>query len=63
MAIEAALVKKIGDAAKKLHTGRSRNDQVATDLRLWMRDQIDFLKAKITNLQNALVAQAARLYK
>jgi argininosuccinate lyase len=60
MAIEAALVKKIGEPAKKLHTGRSRNDQVATDLRLWMRDQIDILKAKITNLQNALVTQAAK---
>ena len=59
MAIETALVDKIGDAAKKLHTGRSRNDQVAADLRLWMRDQIDVLKTKITNLQNALVAQAA----
>ena len=59
MAIEAALIKKIGQAAKKLHTGRSRNDQVATDLRLWLRDQIDLLRAKITNLQNALVNQAA----
>ncbi|MGA2172539.1 MAG: argininosuccinate lyase [Sedimentisphaerales bacterium] len=59
MAIESALIDEIGDAAKKLHTGRSRNDQVATDLRLWMRDQIDFLKAKITNLQNSLVGQAA----
>jgi len=59
MAIEAALVKKIGESAKKLHTGRSRNDQVATDLRLWMRDQIDLLKSRITNLQNTFVAQAA----
>ena len=38
MAIEAALIKKIGDVGKKLHTGRSRNDQVSSDLRLWMRD-------------------------
>jgi argininosuccinate lyase len=60
MAIEASLVKKIGEPAKKLHTGRSRNDQVATDLRLWMRDEIDSLKAKITNLQKILVAQAAK---
>ena len=60
MAIENALIKKIGSAAKKLHTGRSRNDQVATDLRLWMRDQIDFLKAKIANLQKALVTQATK---
>lgn len=60
MAIENALIKKIGGAAKKLHTGRSRNDQVATDLRLWLRDQIDLLKSKITNLQKTLVAQAAK---
>jgi len=59
MAIEAALVKKIGEPAKKLHAGRSRNDQVAADLRLWLRDQIDSLQGKITNLQKALVAQAA----
>jgi argininosuccinate lyase len=58
MAIETALVDKIGEAAMKLHTGRSRNDQVAADLRLWMRDQIDFLQDKITNLQKALVEKA-----
>jgi argininosuccinate lyase len=60
MAIEAALVKKIGASAKKLHTGRSRNDQVATDLRLWMRDEIESLKAKTSNFQKVLVAQAAK---
>jgi len=59
MAIEAALVAKIGEAGKKLHTGRSRNDQVATDMRLWMRDQIEMLQAKITLLQRALVKLAA----
>ncbi len=58
MAIEAALVKKIGDAGKKLHTGRSRNDQVATDMRLWMRDEIASLQGKIENLQRALVELA-----
>jgi argininosuccinate lyase len=58
MAVETALVDKIGDAAKKLHTGRSRNDQVAADLRLWMRDQIDFLQDKITNLQKVLVGKS-----
>jgi len=63
MAIEAALVKNIGEPAKKLHTGRSRNDQVATDLRLWLRDQIDLLKTKITDLQKTLVAQAAEYTK
>ncbi|MBN2018927.1 MAG: argininosuccinate lyase [Sedimentisphaerales bacterium] len=60
MAIEAALVKKIGSTAKKLHTGRSRNDQVATDLRLWLRDAADVLKSKIDVLQKALVTQAAK---
>jgi len=60
MAIEAALVAKIGDAGKKLHTGRSRNDQVSTDIRLWMRDQIEILQAKITQLQNAFVKLAER---
>jgi argininosuccinate lyase len=60
MAIEAALVAKISDAGKKLHTGRSRNDQVAADIRLWMRDQIEILQAKITLLQKAIVKLAAR---
>ncbi len=60
MAIEAALVKKVGNAGKKLHTGRSRNDQVATDLRLWMRDRIEILQAKIALLQKALVKSAGR---
>ncbi|MBL7214471.1 MAG: argininosuccinate lyase [Phycisphaerae bacterium] len=58
MAIEAALVAKIGDAGQKLHTGRSRNDQVATDIRLWMRDEIEILLARITQLQIAFVRQA-----
>jgi len=55
MAIEAALVSKIGEAGKKLHTGRSRNDQVATDIRLWMRDAIENLQTKISLLQKAFV--------
>jgi argininosuccinate lyase len=59
MAIEAAMIKKAGDAGRKLHTGRSRNDQVAADLRLWMRDEIEILQTKITGLQNSLVAAAA----
>jgi argininosuccinate lyase len=58
MAIETALVAKIGEAGKKLHTGRSRNDQVAADLRLWMRDRIEILQAKITLLQKAFVKMA-----
>ncbi|HUW20822.1 MAG TPA: argininosuccinate lyase [Sedimentisphaerales bacterium] len=60
MAIEAALVAKIGDAGKKLHTGRSRNDQAATDIRLWMRDEIELLQAKISGLQKAFVKLAGK---
>jgi len=60
MAVEAALIEKIGEPGKKLHTGRSRNDQVATDMRLWMRDQIEVLQAKITLLQKAFVKLAGK---
>ncbi|MDD5327762.1 MAG: argininosuccinate lyase [Phycisphaerae bacterium] len=60
MAIEAALVKKIGEAGKKLHTGRSRNDQVAVDIRLWMRDEIEVLQAKVTLLQKGFVKLAGK---
>jgi argininosuccinate lyase len=58
MAIEAALVAKIGEPGRKLHAGRSRNDQVAADIRLWMRDEIEILQAKITALQKAIVKLA-----
>src|SRR5262249_31077957 len=47
MNIESALIKDIGAAGKKLHTARSRNDQVATDFRLWTREAFDFLDAKL----------------
>jgi argininosuccinate lyase len=57
--IEARLTELIGDAGKRLHTGRSRNDQVATDLRLWLRGEIDAIAAAITAVQRALVEQAA----
>jgi argininosuccinate lyase len=60
MAIEAALVEKTGDAGKKLHTGRSRNDQVATDIRLWLRDEIEIMRGKITLLQKAFVKLAGQ---
>ena len=53
--IESALVEKIGAAGKRLHTGRSRNDQIATDVRLWMRDQIDAILERIAALQGALL--------
>ncbi|QEY23147.1 argininosuccinate lyase [Neisseria animalis] len=55
MNIERRLTDKIGDAGKRLHTGRSRNDQVATDIRLWLRDQITDIQNLIQNLQTALV--------
>lgn len=54
MNIEAALTDMIGEPAKKLHTARSRNDQVVTDLRLWCRDAIDEILARIKLLQVVL---------
>lgn len=60
MAIESALIEKIGEAGKKLHTGRSRNDQVATDMRLWMRDEIDTICRYIINFQTAIVQSAEK---
>ncbi|HEX6189293.1 MAG TPA: argininosuccinate lyase [Pyrinomonadaceae bacterium] len=53
--VEARLVQMIGDAGRKLHTGRSRNDQVATDLRLWLRDEIDRLQDSLRDTQLALL--------
>jgi argininosuccinate lyase len=58
MNIEARLTERIGAAGKKLHTGRSRNDQVATDIRLWLRDAIDALDAELVRLCEGLLAQA-----
>jgi argininosuccinate lyase len=60
MAIEAALIRKIGAPGEKLHTGRSRNDQVATDIRLWLRDEIETLQTGIVHVQRAFVDLAAR---
>jgi len=53
--IEARLTTLVGDAGKRLHTGRSRNDQVATDVRLWLRDEIDGLAPLLAQMQLALV--------
>jgi argininosuccinate lyase len=53
--VEARLVELIGDAGRKLHAGRSRNDQVATDLRLWLRDAIDQLASRVRSTQEALL--------
>jgi argininosuccinate lyase len=58
--IEARLTQLVGDAGKRLHTGRSRNDQVATDVRLWLRDEIDAIRELLKNLQRALVDVAAQ---
>ena len=57
--IEARLIELAGDAGKRLHTGRSRNDQVATDIRLWLRDEIEAIGALLAELQRVLVELAA----
>lgn len=60
MAIEAELIRRVGEPGQKLHTARSRNDQVATDIRLWLRDEIETVQAKIVAVQQALVQLAGR---
>jgi argininosuccinate lyase len=60
MNIESALTQKIGIAGKKLHTGRSRNDQVATDVRLYLRDEIDVIAGELTRLQQGILDLAER---
>ena len=60
MNVEAALAERIGPLAGRLHTGRSRNDQVATDLRLWTRRSIDALDAALLGFEGALVGLAER---
>lgn len=58
MNIESALTARIGITGKKLHTGRSRNDQVATDIRLYLRDEIDAVARELTRLQHGLIQLA-----
>ena len=58
--IEARLIEIVGDAGRKLHTGRSRNDQVATALRLWLRQEIDHVALSIHRAQEALLNLAER---
>jgi len=58
--IEARLTQLVGEAGKRLHTGRSRNDQVATDVRLWLRNEIDAICELLNNLQRALVEVATQ---
>ena len=60
MNIEARLTDKIGITGKKLHTGRSRNDQVATDIRLYLRDEIDHIAGELSRLQQGLTSLASR---
>ena len=60
MNIEARLTERVGIAGKKLHTGRSRNDQVATDIRLYLRDEIDAIAIQLTRFQNVLLDLAER---
>ena len=59
MNIEARLTERIGEAGKRLHTARSRNDQVATDFRLWVRDALDSLDGQVADLMRALADRAA----
>src|SRR5262245_58375886 len=58
--IEAALIRRLGDLGRKLHTARSRNDQVVTDLKLWVREAIDLLDVRLAILQRAFLALADR---
>ncbi len=60
MNVEARLTERIGDAGRRLHTARSRNDQVATDFRLWVRDAIDGLDFQVADLMRALADRAAQ---
>jgi argininosuccinate lyase len=59
-AVERRLIERLGPLGKKLHTGRSRNDQVGTDLRLWLRRRIDEIDAALVRFERALLAQAER---
>ncbi len=58
--IEQALIGRLGDTGRKLHTGRSRNDQVVTDVKLWVRDAIDEMDAQLADVQRAFVGSAER---
>ena len=60
MHIERALIDRLGDVGRKLHSGRSRNDQVATDFRLWVREAIDGIDERLVELQRAFVSRCER---
>src|ERR1700754_3640212 len=58
MNIERTLTERIGDVGRKLHTGRSRNDQISNDIRLWVRDEIDAMSTRLELVQRAFVGRA-----
>jgi argininosuccinate lyase len=60
MNVEAVLIERLGDVGRKLHTARSRNDQVATDLKLWVRESLGRVDKRLTELQTAILNAAAR---
>ncbi|ANF56767.1 argininosuccinate lyase [Halotalea alkalilenta] len=60
MNVEARLTDRIGAVGKKLHTGRSRNDQIATDIRLYLRDEIDFIDTELSRLRHGMIELAAK---
>src|SRR5205814_3024903 len=60
MVIEAALIERIGEPGRKLHTGRSRNDQVAMDLILWLQSAFEEISGKLSDLQKSFVSLAER---
>jgi len=60
MHIEQALIDRLGDVGRKLHTGRSRNDQVATDIRLWVREACDQIDGLLANLQRAFLSRCTK---
>ena len=60
MNVERALIDRIGDVGRKLHTGRSRNDQISNDIRLWVRDEIDAMGARLELVQRAFLDRADR---
>ncbi len=60
MNVERALIDRIGDVGRKLHTGRSRNDQISNDIRLWVRDEIDAMGARLEVVQRAFLDRAER---
>ena len=58
MNVERALIERIGDVGRKLHTGRSRNDQISNDIRLWVRDEIDAMSTRLELVQRAFLGRA-----